>query len=481
MRASLTLAVLLVASGMGCGKRGDPLPPLQRIPHEVPAPRVSQRGSEVVLVWQTPTGTVDGGALELTEAEVLRRAIEPPAEEPPVELPETGEEGATGEATEASETVPEDGAPPPEPEEAPVEQESADEEVAESPDQPDQQAPPEQREETLPEEGQTTEPEEDSDSFAPGTMVVESSRQLGFAREAKVIARIECTEPGVTLEYRDPWDPEWEGMRVEYAIRHVNRRGIRSENSPRSFIEPLVPFPAPSGLQAQADNGFVRLSWDAALEREGDEELEFAFNVYRRRSGAESYPVQAVNRQLVEKAEFEDRSVTFGRNWCYSVRRVAELPEPEPEEDTGLAVPEDLAPGRRAGRRAGEEGGRRAREPEPPAAIESTGSEEVCLTPIDTFAPAAPRELVAIGVPGGILLSWGESDASDLVGYRVYRAEARRGPFESRTPELVEVPSFTDQELTPGQTYFYRVSAVDGAEPPNESERSEIVSERAPE
>ena len=79
------------------------------------------------------------------------------------------------------------------------------------------------------------------------------------------------------------------------------------------------------------------------------------------------------------------------------------------------------------------------------------------------------------------MLSWSESDANDLEGYRVYRAEQRDGPFEPLTSELIEVPSFTDQELTPGTSYFYTVIAVDGAEPPNESPRSAVVAAEAPE
>jgi hypothetical protein len=42
------------------------------------------------------------------------------------------------------------------------------------------------------------------------------------------------------------------------------------------------------------------------------------------------------------------------------------------------------------------------------------------------------------------------------------------------------VPSYSDQEVAPGKTYFYAVSAVDGAEPANESARSATVSAVVP-
>jgi len=302
-------------------------------------------------------------------------------------------------------------------------------------------------------------------------------------------------------------------MRLEYAVRHVNSRGRVSQNSERTSIEPLPPVPAPSGLEAVADNGFVRLAWSgepdggpepgAEAEPPSSDTLDFGFNVYRRQKGAASYPEAALNHRLLETARFEDRDVEFRREWCYTVRRVAVRREPPPGElaaqpaEAGAAsqvVPAVPAPeaadpnavpspgidgASAATTRQG--GGRQPQAPERPAVIESAGSPEACLTPIDTFAPEALEGVVALGVTGGILLSWSPSEASDLTGYRVYRAEREAGPFEPLTKELVDVPSYSDQELAPGKTYFYAVSAVDGAEPANESARSAVVSAEVPE
>lgn len=118
--------------------------------------------------------------------------------------------------------------------------------------------------------------------------------------------------------------------------------------------------------------------------------------------------------------------------------------------------------------------------PEPPALIESESTNEVCLKPIDTFPPPVPARLVALETPAGIMISWSESDARDLQGFFVYRADKRRGPFELLTKEPIRRPSHTDSDLSPGQTYFYAVSAVDSAEPPNESERSSPIAAKAP-
>ncbi|MGH9462944.1 MAG: fibronectin type III domain-containing protein, partial [Vicinamibacteria bacterium] len=479
----------LAMGAAGCGKRGDPLPPLQRIPTPVNRPRVSQQGQEIVIAWETPTGTVDGGALELREAEVLRRVVDPTP--PPAPTPPSQPSDAEA-SSEAPSPPPAEGEPPPKtvvPEEVPSD-------VSVPPDVP-------------------AEKEEQTQAGAAVAILASAagaaSRQAGFASEATVIARIETIEPGERLEYRDAWSAEWQGMRLEYAVRHVNSRGRVSENSERSSLEPLPPIPAPSGLEAVADNGFVRLAWsgepDGGPEPGGEpgfqssDTLDFGFNVYRRRKGAASYPEAALNHRLLETARFEDRDVEFRREWCYTVRRVAVRREPAPGElaaqpDAGAVAPSQVVPAPEAADSSAvpspetdgasaatsRQGGERLPQvPERPAVIESAGSPEACLTPIDTFAPAAPEGVVALGVTGGILLSWSPSDAGDLTGYRVYRAEREGGPFEPLTNELVAVPSHSDQGLAPGKTYFYAVSAVDGAEPANESARSVVVSAEVPE
>jgi fibronectin type 3 domain-containing protein len=89
--------------------------------------------------------------------------------------------------------------------------------------------------------------------------------------------------------------------------------------------------------------------------------------------------------------------------------------------------------------------------------------------------------LFAVASSEGILLSWREVDASDLKGYRVYRAERRQGPFELLTQESIRLESFTDRSVEAGEEYYYKVSAVDREEPPNESPHSPVVGARATE
>jgi hypothetical protein len=58
------------------------------------------------------------------------------------------------------------------------------------------------------------------------------------------------------------------------------------------------------------------------------------------------------------------------------------------------------------------------------ATIESDPSAPVCITPKDTFPPAAPKGLAAVGSAGVINLIWDASPEADLAGYVILRAEA---------------------------------------------------------
>ena len=50
-----------------------------------------------------------------------------------------------------------------------------------------------------------------------------------------------------------------------------------------------------------------------------------------------------------------------------------------------------------------------------------------CITPADTFPPAAPTSLAAVGSEGAINLIWEPSPGADLAGYIVLRGEAGSG------------------------------------------------------
>jgi len=95
----------------------------------------------------------------------------------------------------------------------------------------------------------------------------------------------------------------------------------------------------------------------------------------------------------------------------------------------------------------------------------------------DVFAPDVPPTLAATATPDSISLDWAASDSSDVAKYQVYRdtapIDSSAGPssytaFDSTDAENT---AFADTSVTPGETHYYRVTAVDTAS--NESGFSE--------
>jgi hypothetical protein len=81
----------------------------------------------------------------------------------------------------------------------------------------------------------------------------------------------------------------------------------------------------------------------------------------------------------------------------------------------------------------------------------------------DTTAPATPANLSVVAAsPAGIELAW-DAVAGDpsMWGYEVQRSAAAAGPFEA----LVRVtgPGYTDTAVGDGETWHYRVVAIDGS------------------
>ena len=90
-------------------------------------------------------------------------------------------------------------------------------------------------------------------------------------------------------------------------------------------------------------------------------------------------------------------------------------------------------------------------------------SPRTCITPKDTYAPAAPRSLAAIAGAGVINLIWDANAEGDLAGYLVLRGEAPDDTLQPLTTAPVAVTSYRDETVRPGTRYFYTVVAVDRA------------------
>jgi hypothetical protein len=115
-----------------------------------------------------------------------------------------------------------------------------------------------------------------------------------------------------------------------------------------------------------------------------------------------------------------------------------------------------------------------------PNAVLSTPSERGCITPEDSYAPAAPTGLSSIAADGVISLLWEPNGEADLGGYLVLRGRPGDATLQVLTQAPVMGERYEDRDVMPGVRYVYAVQAVDTHQPdPNVSEESNRVDETA--
>jgi hypothetical protein len=109
--------------------------------------------------------------------------------------------------------------------------------------------------------------------------------------------------------------------------------------------------------------------------------------------------------------------------------------------------------------------------------IESDPSAPICITPKDTFPPAAPKGLAAVSSAGVINLIWDPNSEPDLAGYLVLRGEAPGDTLQPLVREPMRETRYADRTVTAGTRYVYQIVAVDKAG--NRSTPSNRVEEAA--
>lgn len=73
------------------------------------------------------------------------------------------------------------------------------------------------------------------------------------------------------------------------------------------------------------------------------------------------------------------------------------------------------------------------------------------------------QSLSGNGTPAvhSVLLQWNASSSSDVVGYNVYRGTQSGGPYSQINSSLDSTTTYTDTNVTDGDTYYYVTTAVD--------------------
>jgi hypothetical protein len=263
--------------------------------------------------------------------------------------------------------------------------------------------------------------------FPPGSQPTDDPD--AFRRRGRVVARLDVAAraPGERLALADEGLAELsnagEGWTLRYGVRVVDRRGRLSPLVVARDLDLLRPPPAPVGLVAEATGEGIRLRWDA-----GGGDAVGRYSVYRRAPG-EPAPERAIHPEPVSRNEYLDATAVPGSTYEYEVRAAAA----------------DGMPLR-----------------------ESAPSASIAVLAEDRSAPAPPERLVAVQERRAVRLFWNPSPERDVAGYRVYR-RGSDGAWRAIGPALVDRPLHLDTAIESGQRLAYRVTAVDRAQPPNES------------
>jgi fibronectin type 3 domain-containing protein len=149
----------------------------------------------------------------------------------------------------------------------------------------------------------------------------------------------------------------------------------------------------------------------------GPQRAPLAYNVYDSKAGT------LLTAAPVAETSYTDPRIAWGEERCYVVRAV--------ERVAALSV-------------------------------ESEAQTPRCITLVDTFPPAAPKDLKAVSTEGVISLIWEASPESDLAGYIILRAQAPAEPTTAVVSAPVLETSFNDA-VQAGIRFVYAVRAVDRA------------------
>lgn len=191
------------------------------------------------------------------------------------------------------------------------------------------------------------------------------------------------------------------------------------------------PATAPQEVKATPGDGQVSLSWQPVTALTDGSTVTTAMQYQVLRS-ADGKDFQAL-REPVITTQFVDRQVRNGLQYFYTIQSM-------------MVYKGEL--------------------------INGGISEQVAVTPIDLVPPSSPLAVTVVETGVGVKIFWEKSDAADLGGYRIYRRAADTDKYELLGEVSVEDTLFVDKTVKKDMSYYYAITAVDRAKPPNESNKS---------
>jgi hypothetical protein len=232
---------------------------------------------------------------------------------------------------------------------------------------------------------------------------------------------------------------------VTYAVEEMNSKG-RSAGLSNQVAVPVAPtLPAPDELSAQVSGEGVTISWMGPAPAAVPPGLTYRYQLERRPVGGTAYIVVG-DVAPSARGSYLDKTFEWEKKYEFRITTLTQV------QSHGMS-----------------------------ASVEGESSKPVEVFTRDIYPPAQPVGLQAVfssvGQKPFIDLTWAPNLENDLAGYNVFR-RGQSGGWEKLNRQLVQLPSFRDENVKPGQKCIYSVSAVDLRG--NESPRSAEASETAP-
>ena len=229
-----------------------------------------------------------------------------------------------------------------------------------------------------------------------------------------VLDRNQLRKQGEGAEFLVERQLPQDGDPCGYYLRFLDTDGRLSPPSNRVRASSVKAAAAPRNLRCEVHPDHLRLEWDRPRENHDGS----------RPANVAGYLINSRHRVATEV--FRDPEFRFGRARRYSVQTVSQGSDP---------------------------------------LILSRASDTLTIVPEDSFAPGAPQNVTAVYWEGEVRVYWDPNREADLAGYFVYR-DSEGGAVRKISP-LLQGRMFKDTTVKEGETYRYRVSAVDKSD--NES------------
>ena len=426
----MVCVLVAAAAALGCGSKGPPLAPFVRVPATVASVTAQRIGNDVYLSFAVPSANVDGRQpADIASLEVYAvTSARPPATEEQREvapliatvpvrpiLPEL--------------PVPANGsAPPPIPLPPGVDRGST--AVVRETLSAELLAPVVLPDRTRPEH--TEDETEDTEAEAFGPLVAPAPTQLPRRHYfvVGVSPRGRKSDPSTPMSVpldtvtSAPGAPKIDYTETQMTITWTPPADARTS----TFLLPVKP---PPKAAVNASPSTVKPTPPPLVARSLGFSTEattyHVYDVSTNASPADPYAIalpSPLTPQPVLVTELAIATITFGVERCFEVRPVDKVGD---------------------------------------ATVIGPASPRTCSTPVDKFAPAAPRSLAVIAGSGSINLIWDANTENDIAGYLVLRAEAPSDTLLPITKEPVAAATYRDETVRPGVRYVYSVVAVDRA------------------